>query len=437
MKFRHSAAAMVAAAAGAVLLLAGCSSSGGTSGGSLGKLPDKDPTASITFLGPDDAKNLQPVIDEFEKAHPTIKVKYQSVPFVDLNTTISSRIQNGTGPDVYYADPSYVPWLAFHGLTMDLDSAFGDTEKEFFPAAWKGAGYDGKLWSLPMANSTQLLYYNKDLLAKAGITPPSSDPKNPITWQELAADALKAKQAGATYGLTFGQFDRYYELQPLTESIDGSSGLTGKDLLTPDVTNDAWVKAMTWYSGLFTSGASPRGSSAQAMEPDPDFAAGKSAFLVEGEWAMPTITKANLNYGAAALPMWEGGKIVTPDGGWGLAISSKSKNAEAAAVFLKFVTVDSGYQKYSPTQMTPGAQSGLDHFKNQPYFATDEGKKAYSIIEYNIANTAVNRPPSVGYVDFESIIDKAYADIRNGVDVTTALQSAEDQLKPVLAKYKG
>jgi multiple sugar transport system substrate-binding protein len=64
-----------------------------------------------------------------------------------------------------------------------------------------------------------VLFYNKDLLQKAGITPPSGDPTGRLTWDQLLADARKAQQAGARWGFCFEQVDRYYQLQPCSSPV--------------------------------------------------------------------------------------------------------------------------------------------------------------------------------------------------------------------------
>ena len=44
------------------------------------------------------------------------------------------------------------------------------------------------------------------------------------------------------------------------------------------------------------------------------------------------------------------------------------------------------------------------------------GPQLAAIIENELAKNAVARPTSVGYVDFETVMNKAFADIRNGSD---------------------
>src|SRR4051794_34752041 len=91
----------LAAATASALLLTACSggdddATSGSGSGSGWSVPSSDPTATIKVLSILDLKtaNMQSVLDAFQKAHPTIKVDYQSVPFDSLNSTLDARIAN-------------------------------------------------------------------------------------------------------------------------------------------------------------------------------------------------------------------------------------------------------------------------------------------------------------------------------------------------------
>jgi multiple sugar transport system substrate-binding protein len=48
----------------------------------------------------------------------------------------------------------------------------------------------------------------------------------------------------------------------------------------------------------------------------------------------------------------------------------------------------------------------------------------------------VSRPTTIGFVDFETVMNKAFADIRNGTDASTRLQQATGELDRALTKYR-
>src|SRR3712207_4215591 len=231
---RHHRILALCTAAVTVFAVAGCGGdddSGGESGG----------TTTLTFVNAQDPGTFDKVIADFEAANPTIKIKQQVVPFDDLNSTVQSRLgAKDSDIDLYDVDEPRLASFAARGFLEPLDDLKGQAAGKIDRKALQITTYDGKQYAMPRWTSTQLLYFNKDLLAKADVTAPSSDPKSQITWEQVTADAQKAKAAGARNGLIFDQVDRYYQLQPLPASLNGGPGLTGPGLLQPDVTNPAW-----------------------------------------------------------------------------------------------------------------------------------------------------------------------------------------------------
>jgi ABC-type glycerol-3-phosphate transport system substrate-binding protein len=432
----------LAAVSSAALLASGCSSDAQPAPGTSGSgwsIPSTDPTATIKVLSILNLKtdHMQPVVDAFEKAHPSIKVEWQTVPFDALNSTLDARVANkGGDPDVYWADQPRISALAARGEAEDLTAAFSGSKESFDPTAYDAGVYQDKLWALPIANSTQLLYYNKTLLQKAGLTPPSASVDQRMTWEQLATDAKKAKQAGARYGFLFNQFDRYYQLEPLPVQLGGSVGATGEGNLTPDVTSDAWVRAFTWYGSLFADGVAPKGVTPE--QTDPAFLAGHAAYEVGGPWLLPQLQESKVDWGVAPQPVFEGGKPATPTGSWSLAMNPFSKNKEAAAVFLKWMAVDEGggYIKYRSDPELAASTEGKKLYFAKDVFRSPAGKQAAAIIDFETSNTAVNRVPTIGYIEFETILNQAFADIRNGADASTTLQKASDSLKTAWQKYQ-
>lgn len=341
---------LVLAGAGA-LALDGCSSgSSGTSGSTDAvTVPSADSTATlnVTSILALKADNMQPVVDAFQKAHPTIRLNWRTVPFDSLSSTIDADVANKQGnPDVYWADQPRISALAARGEAQDITAAFAQYKSSFDPSPWESGLYQGKVYALPIANSTQLLYYNKDLLLKAGLRAPSGQVAQRMTWEQLASDAAKAKAAGAPNGFLFGQPNRYYQVECLPVSLGGSVGASGEGNLTPDLASAPWVKAMTWYGSLYTSGVATKGVTAD--QTDPAFVAGKTAYMVEGPWLLPELQASKVNWGVAPQPTFAGAKPVTADGSWSLAVNPFSKNKDAAAVFLKWMAIDGGggYIKY-------------------------------------------------------------------------------------------
>ena len=94
--------------------------------------------------------------------------------------------------------------MAAKGAVYPVYQLMADTKEPFDPKAYIGPVYgyysttDGKLLSMPFNSSTPVLYWNKELLSKAGLDPE----KAPKTWPELGEMAKKAVAAGAKCGFT-------------------------------------------------------------------------------------------------------------------------------------------------------------------------------------------------------------------------------------------
>ncbi len=425
--------ALVAVAA----LVAGCGSS------SESKAPaaaDAGPeTGTISFVGTDNAETYQPVIKAFEAKNPGIKVTYTQIPFDQFNATMQQRLSaKDTGIDVYTVDEPRVSQLAAKGFLADLSDLDDKVKNGFTTTAYETNHFRDKLWSLPMWNSTQFLFYNKTALAKAQVTPPTADPQKRWTWEQVEAAGRKAMQAaGIKYGLFLEQPEAYYQLQPLAESLGGGSGITGDDALTPAIETDGWKKAMQWYGATYASGLSPRGIG--GFQTGPVFANGDVAFFVGGPWDLKIFGSSKIDWGVAPMPYFQGGKPVTPTGSWSLGINPASKQQGMARKFIEFATLDPA-GNLATTSTTTIIPANVDAQKQYlPTMDTFSGPKtagAAAIAAYESEHTAVSRPVSVGYIQFEEVLGKAFADIRNGSNSDARLQEATRQLEDAWKSIK-
>jgi multiple sugar transport system substrate-binding protein len=417
-------------ALGAALSMVAAGCGGGAADGSAGG------TTTLTFVNAQDPGTFDKVIAAFEAANPTIKIKQQVVPFDDLNATVQSRLGGKDSDiDLYDVDEPRLAAFAARGFLEPLDDLRQQAGDKIDANALTVTSYRNKQYAMPRWTSSQLLYYNKALLSKAHIAAPSSDPKSPVTWEQVAADGKQAQSAGAKYGLIFDQVDRYYQLEPLAMSLGGGTGLTGADLLQSDVTNAGWAQAFTWYHDIFQNGVAPRGINPE--QTPALFASGDTAFFAGGPWNAAAFDKEkNVDYGVAPFPRFAQGKPATSTGSWSTGISPFSKHKDAAKKFLGYMTIDpTGATQTISNNIPVQKQAFAQYVKSLKAKGQRYGEIA-DIVQYALATTSVSRPASVGYVDFESVMNKAFADIRNGSDATTRLNQAAGELNRALSKYR-
>jgi multiple sugar transport system substrate-binding protein len=429
---RRRPLAAVALATTAILALttAGCGGGGDDGGGSGGG------TATLTFVNAQDPGTFDKVVAAFEKANPTIKIKLQTVPFDALNSTVQSRLgDKDSGIDLYDVDEPRLAAFASRGFLEPLDDLRQQASGRVDENALRIVTYEGKPYAMPRWTSTQLLYYNKSLLAKAKVAAPSSNPTSPITWEQLTAEARQAQSAGAKNGLIFDQVDRYYQLEPLPVSLGGSTGLTGPGVLSPDVAGAAWTRAFTWYQSIFQQGVAPRGVNPE--QTPALFASGNTAFFAGGPWNAAAFDKEKgVDYGVAPFPKFAQGKAVTSTDSWATGISPFSKHKDAAKKFLAYMTIDPTGATQTTSNNIPVQKDAFQTYLNNLADKSATYGQMASIIQYALTNTSVSRPVSIGYVDFESTMNKAFADIRNGSSAPARLKQANSELDRALIKYR-
>jgi multiple sugar transport system substrate-binding protein len=134
---------------------------------------------------------LNQMTTQFNKTHPGIHVTESNIPSVATTSTakLLSSIAAGDPPDIF---TEWWPEIGEFAADGDLDSfspyltgSYAGFEKWEYPVAVQGGTYKGQLYAAPMGLNSWALYYNKTILAKAGVT------TAPKTLAQLDADSAK------------------------------------------------------------------------------------------------------------------------------------------------------------------------------------------------------------------------------------------------------
>ncbi|MEV8523361.1 MULTISPECIES: extracellular solute-binding protein [unclassified Streptomyces] len=328
---------IAATALAASLALAATACGGGDSDG--GKA---DGPVTITWWDTSNATNEAPtyqaLVTEFEKANPTIKVKYVNVPFDQAQNKFDTAAGAKGAPDVLRAEVGWTPAFAKKGYFLPLDGteALADQAK-FQPNLIKQAQYQGKTYGAPLVTDTLAFVYNKALFAKAGIA------KAPATWDELKADAALVKEKAGVdgyWGSTAGYYAQPFLYGEGTDTVDTASKKV-------TIASAPAVKGLETWKGLFDGpGLHKADVTADAYAHIQDaFVNGKVAAIIQGPWEITNFYKGaafkdKANLGIATVPAGSAGKAGAPTGGHNLSVYAGSDKAHAAAAmkFVNFMT---------------------------------------------------------------------------------------------------
>ena len=236
---------------------------------------------------------------DFSAAHPDVDVKIEVVQWDNLEQRLTTDIAGGTAPDLAMIGTRWLVDFIKNDVAEPLDSYLTPEFKARFLENFLGPStISGKLYGLPVAASARAMYYNKDLLAKAGIKDP------PENWDTLVADAKKMKALGNDiYGFALQgkeiETDAYWYYSLWTHSGELIER-TKSGIASP-----AAVAALSLYRSLIDEGLTepnPTGYNRQDVERL--FKQGRIGMILTGPWLRGQIkTEApNLNYGIAPIP---------------------------------------------------------------------------------------------------------------------------------------
>ncbi len=388
------------------------------------------------------AKNLEVVAEEFEKNNPGIKIKIDGYPFAQMFEIIETKMQaKSKQVDILNVDAPLTANYSVKGYLEPLDKYFNDEDKnQFIESALAQGSYNGKFMAAPLNSSSVGMFINVDLFEKYGVELPSTDPAERWTWEKVVSVAKKLTLDSDNdsqvdiWGLAFDQFSQPYQMLPLPQSLGGKGispdGLTA----TGYINTEPWIKATQFYQDLFSKyKVSPIGV-APFQSPEL-FKAGEIAMILTGPWHIGNFNSVeDLNWIYVPHPYFEEGKPVTPTGSWQIGISKYSENKEAAAKFVKFLTLKEGNKiYYQHDRNLPANSYTLAYAKEE---AEKNGNNALLLSVYEAQNTAVPRPKTPGYLEWEKIMARTFEDIRNGTAPGEALDNAAQKIDRVLKKYK-
>jgi len=316
------------AAASAAILLAAC---GGNSGGSSSGSSSGGPVTLTWFMwsGSDVEKNAWlHIADMVTQKYPNIKVQFETTPFNDFWTKLTTEAASGKAPCVIGLQGQRAP--QFGNLLVPLDdymSKAGIKAADYVPSITKGLQYEGKQVALPYDVGPFVMFYNKDAFKAAGLKEPG------IGWttDEFVSDA-KALTKPPKYG--FGAQSDIGQLLPWVLSSSGKGAVNADGKL--DVDNPEWHASAQWYTDLVSKDKvsaqipSANSSSASANQ----FLAGNAYMSLDGPWDLINAREqAKFKVGIAPMPAGASGSKTWSDGsGFGVTHDCKTPNEAFQAV---------------------------------------------------------------------------------------------------------
>jgi multiple sugar transport system substrate-binding protein len=259
------------------------------------------------FLGGGDGVRMKAMIDEFNSTHPDIRINATTLEWgVPYYTKVQTSAAVGEQPDIMTYHVSRLPLAVPSGLmrpfTQEDLASVGLSTDDYFPSLIEAATFDGELQCVPLDIHAIVLYYNKEILADAGLLGADGMPSGLDGIDNLEAAFEKIKSAGklpVSFGHDAGTVWRifYTLLNQQGGSLIGDGGVS---------VDEAGQRALETMRGWVEQGFAP-----ELIEYPAGvalFTSGEAAFHINGVWEVPTMVDLNakgelFDWGAMRIPV--------------------------------------------------------------------------------------------------------------------------------------
>ena len=331
-----------------------------------------------------DGEWFNSIVDDYNKTQsPENPITPIMLVWADYYTKLQTAVATGNGPDVGVSHVSKLYELAQTGVVQPIDDylkQLGINISDYYSKeSIDAVTVDGKIYAIPLDTHAEVMYYNLDLLQKAGIT--EADVKNVKSADDFNALLEKCKGLGD-------------DITPLAMTNSGDDPfriwyasyfqMGGSDFVNDGATEDTLdvdkaKAAMEYVKGLWDKGYILPGIDDHAAY----FQSGKAAFVFAGTWVTGTFSSTDgLNYNNACFPsLFNGNSQCWADSHTLiLPVNKKRTDKETLqAVKFMFYASNNGGITWAGSGQIPAsktANQSADYKKLKGYNVVDELKYA-------------------------------------------------------------
>jgi multiple sugar transport system substrate-binding protein len=340
---------------------------------------------------------------QFEKANPGITVKLEFVAYDALfDKIVASKAAGGSGYDVVLYDVIWPANFAENGVLVDVTDKIAATDKsKIFDGAWATVSYKDKFYGMPWILDTKYLFYNTEILQKAGIAAP------PNTWAELSDQAKIIKDKKL---VEFPIVWSWSQAEAVVCDFTTISAANKAEFFQdgkPAFAQGGSLDALTYMTESLKSGLS-NPHSKEYLEEDVRkvFSAGDAAFALNwtymyGMTQKPEESKVVGKVGIVPAPGVAGkSEASAVNGSMALGITSGSTKQDSAWKFISFIASQPVQNQFAQLSLPIWKSSYADP-------AVAKGQEAVVAAANTSIGIMTSRPMSASYPELSKILQTA------------------------------
>lgn len=412
--------ALVLSASMVVGMLAGC---GGSSDKKAETTADGKVVLELFSTKTESKATMEGLVAKFNESQDKIEV--QLTQPADAGTVLKTRMTKDDLPDIVAmgGDSTYSE-LQSAGVLVDLSDAeyVADINESYMDMLYMlNMDQEEKAYGIPYATNSSGIIYNKDIFEANGI-------EIPTTFTELLDVCEKLQAAGVTpFELTFKDAWTILPawnsmapvLQPENFYADRKAGSTTFEG-THEELLEKYLQLIPYAQADYMGTSYDDGNK--------NFAAGSAAMMINGNWAITEIKKANadINIDQFKFPASDNAdeNLITSGIDVLLGVTTACADLEAANEFISFMTEVENAQQYIDEQFAFSAVNGTE--QKDPTVA--------GVIDDIAAGKVADYPDHyyVSGLDLSADLSGFFLEKNNGKDDA---QNIADTLKKIDADY--
>ncbi|MDR1176239.1 MAG: sugar ABC transporter substrate-binding protein [Treponema sp.] len=418
-------------------------------GGAAGKKP----ITFYTWWADAERAMGEAIVAEFEKANPNLRVEQNYVAYNDYHSKLNTVMASGVPADVFQLNEFLIKEWGSKDVIQDQRPyylAAGINPEEFSLSS--GTFSTGqKLWAISYGVTTIALFYNRDMLREAGITPPPEDVTKPWTWDQYIAAAKKlTKDANGRTpndaGFNYDNLIQYGTVMPtswiyvLPLLYTGNSSVANSTGTALEITSPTGIKIVQSIANLaLVDKVAPTVAmtNTNAFSSLPTMLMnGQLGMFIGGTFQFPDFKNEGYDVGIAQIPSFSGrGDSMTLPGGFVLGKGAEN-DAFSLAYFISnynnWVTASKS-SKAALTQLPDTRSTYTDPALNAAWIAQFDANLAK--VAGDIIQKACRPSESINLKNFSEIMDQTIAPVLDKVWLGS--ETAQQALPPLNQVLQG
>ena len=344
--------------------------------------------------------------------------------WADYTTKVQTLFASGTAPDVIYVAVENQEAFIQNDMLQPLDPYLDehpeiveDYEENVAEALRNGGQYDDGLYGLLNCYETCTMWFNKDILAEAGLEVP--DPN--WTWDDFVyyCETIAANTDKFAYCIptTYFTADGWY--------YSFGTGFVNDDYTEVTFDSDESKELMQFWLDSYEKGWCP--GDPFNLDGPVEMASGRVCMTSAGRWTASTCYNNDMtNVASAYMPTKYSDQKVSA---WGfLGVSSQTDNYDAAAA-LACWTAGYDFSKRYCSEVNGNIPARTDVNTPDNYLFDWDGQEIF----HSIADSAVGMENPPSYAELETIWKSAVTNVLSGAkDVDTAVNDAAAEMQSSL-----